>query len=902
MQVNAHDLRLPEWGPYSKVHAGISHIADASRGLRVDFIPVPGLFRRLAAVPSALHDTNVHMWDADPRLSRYVVRHELRWKDRIFADLAYDVRKSGPVISARFVNNTDAPIHTMLNFLVTLRYPNEEQRDARPLVPYRAEAPESAVLLDAVRDARLFCGDEEVHAGMVTDALWPCERRAGGFVDGRALELGVPAEPGGPTVDSARFPVDLHRPMSDATVHIRYRCETDGPLRVRGLVNAVLPPHPAVRTEAMRCGHLRAGTHELILSVGAGGRALVDVIVIADNSGSEAVLFAPTRPEPTPDIELHEESRFAELSFPELRTAYRVRWSGANCTVREILNTEIDGFLPAHVNEHVATRLRGDGGWHFTDFYMHPILIGPNASATVHFELAAVGSEGSSHDATNADMSEWPAEPTGPTSPAGGEEAATLRAGGETYEFSQRLMRAVLLTNVVYPINTRYGYVKHNTPGKWWDSLYTWDSGFTALGLLEIDPERADDCLSAYLTGPEDADALPFLLHGTPLPIQIFVARELWNLHSDIEQLRRLYPGLRRMYDYISGRAPGSPTRPFTVPLIATWKLFYNSGGWDDYPAQQYVHRHGLTDSVAPVVTTALLTRCAKLLAGFASLLEKNEESDLLLRDAHSFEHALQQHAYDPETGYFGYVRFDEPGNPVGILRSEAGENLNRGLDGITPLVAGFLDQRQRELVFSLLNSERHLWTEIGISTVDRSASYFRRRGYWNGAVWMPHQWLLWKSLIDYGRFDMVVRIAQTALELWKRETEDSYNCYEHFNIETGRGAGWHQFGGLSTPVLVFFNALYRIGRVTAGYDVRIDRSTYDHAADSLTVSVVNEAVETRWILASMARDAARSARSLGGGGDPHLTVLGNGLYGLGLPGGFRGDIEITQKNGTQSG
>ncbi|MFP4705645.1 MAG: hypothetical protein ACLFMV_12625, partial [Spirochaetaceae bacterium] len=154
----------------------------------------------------------------------------------------------------------------------------------------------------------------------------------------------------------------------------------------------------------------------------------------------------------------------------------------------------------------------------------------------------------------------------------------------------------------------------------------------------------------------------------------------------------------------------------------------------------------------------------------------------------------------------------------------------------------------------------------------------------------------LWKSLIDYGRFDLVVRIARTALELWERETGDSYNCYEHFIIETGRGAGWHQFGGLSSPVLALFNALYRIGRVTPGYDVRIDGASYDDTADSLTMSAVNECVETRWILLSMARDAARSVRSRGwrGGSTPRLSALGDGMYGIGLPGGFRGDIELT--------
>lgn len=73
---------------------------------------------------------------------------------------------------------------------------------------------------------------------------------------------------------------------------------------------------------------------------------------------------------------------------------------------------------------------------------------------------------------------------------------------GEPFALGGQLMRAVLCTNVVYPVYTRGQYIRHNTPGRWWDSLYTWDSGFIGMGLAQFSARRGFDCLNAYLTPP----------------------------------------------------------------------------------------------------------------------------------------------------------------------------------------------------------------------------------------------------------------------------------------------------------------------------------------------------------------------------------------------------------------
>ncbi|MGV8091543.1 MAG: hypothetical protein AB2L24_06710 [Mangrovibacterium sp.] len=47
--------------------------------------------------------------------------------------------------------------------------------------------------------------------------------------------------------------------------------------------------------------------------------------------------------------------------------------------------------------------------------------------------------------------------------------------------------------------------------------------------------------------------------------------------------------------------------------------------------------------------------------------------------------------------------------------------------------------------------SEKHMWTPAGICVIDQAAPYYRIDGYWNGTVWMPPQWFMWKACSTWG-------------------------------------------------------------------------------------------------------------------------------------------------------
>ena len=384
--------------------------------------------------------------------------------------------------------------------------------------------------------------------------------------------------------------------------------------------------------------------------------------------------------------------------------------------------------------------------------------------------------------------------------------------------FGVERLRATLLTNVVFPVRHGRGLICHPCPGKVWDSLYTWDAGFIGLGMGELHPALAEEILSRYLAAPDDDHA--YVHHGSTVPVQVYLLQQLFNLSGDLGLLRRHFAGARRMHRFLAGRAEGSVTGVLDSGLLCPFPYFYNSGGWDDYPPQWKLFKEERRHGVSPAITSAQVIRCARILRRAGLLLgEDVREFD---EDIERLGQALLTHAWNPDTGWFSYVEHDADGRPLGPLLHPSGEDYNAGLDGLYPLLAGICSPEQEADFLARLRDPRRFWTPVGLSTVDQSAAVFSSTGYWNGSVWMPHQWFFWRYLLDIGEADFARRIAETALGLWEREVGESWCCFEHFPIETGRGAGWHAFGGLSAPILNWHAAHHQPGRLVGGYNAWI--------------------------------------------------------------------------------
>ena len=781
---SSRDLTLPVWGPYNKKFVGFAHLADEKKGLRFDVDVFPGFYRRSLMQTRSISDGGARLWQARPDLQHFVYRYEMA--ENLYCDM--HIAQEDEHLTARFVfvNHTDIYQSLQMNLCASIRLPTYMNN---AILAADAHLPEGVRWVDAA------AYDRAPGASLIPhDGLRRCEQPAPGAVGGFAADSSMLDQGGCFVYDCAA-----------SVLTLRYKAEKDAVLDINGQAVTL----PACSSWSLLRLELPPAD-KLSLTPGS-APFLLDGFVLgeADEScfSDRPQVFVPR---------ITREEQGARLYYPDLDKTYTLRWDAEDYVLRELHAKHVDMILADKIHEHVARQLYGEGEGHYTDLFLRPVFLPPRSEKLITVRLCAGDQEPQT-------VEELPLHRFHPN------------PSGEAYQLSQQLLAASTQLNVVWPQYFRGDYIKHNTPGKVWDCFYTWDSGMIAAGLLALDQRRGAECLNTYLL-PEGDPHGPYVHHGSPVLTQIFAFRELMN-QGGWDQCRLLYPGMRQAWRYIESL---SRTGRLETGLITTWHLFYNSGGWDDYAPQLYMHRNHLTDQAAPCISTSFAILTAKALRQAAQQL--GFEEDLPAYDeAISRLSASLQICWDEESGYFGYAMHDSEGRFTGLMRHESGVQYNMGLDGVYPLIAGACDAHQRERM--LENIRQGLLTHCGVSAVDTRAPYFSHSGYWNGSVWMPHQWILWKSLMDQGEWQLANDIARTALDTWKREADLTHNCYEHFMIEGGRGAGFHHFSGLSSPVLTWFCGYHVPGHVQTGCLTLVKRQDWggDCSSARLTFSCASE-------------------------------------------------------------
>jgi hypothetical protein len=877
-QPHSHDLRLPDWGPYNKKYNGLSHISDLARGLRFELSVFPAYFRHKLNVPSVKWEGDYHPWEVAPGLSYFSYRYDLEWKDQVYCDVAYFALPDEPEANARvvrceFVNNTDLPQHLALHYMAYLNFPPVRPYSDEAIIPAEVHVPPGAIWVDALDYDDLRFATPRPSDNLVYEGWYRGEARDHGFVNGTGLSYNFGAEKG----DRVQYTFSIPRPIEDGVLLVRYRASLDqAKFEARGFINKPIAFEPTndFAVCAVPLASVSAGKHLLELVAAGNGPIELDGFVVVEQADRDAVTFTSQPWHPIPQLQDGPNPNTVLLHYEDVSSVYGLAWTGQSSEVRQYFTSELDRTMRYFVNEHVQQELHVDDGGHFTNIFIRPIILEPH-SRTILYGLICNGDEREvrARLADFEDRSEVLEDRYVRARQA--KVTFDVNPSGQDYVFSQERMAATLLTNVVYPVYTRRSFIRHFTPGKWWDCLYTWDSGFISLGLLNVDRMRSIDCLNAYTTPVGDPHAA-FIHHGSPVPVQIYTFQELWNRTCSPELLNYFYPRLRQFYLFLAGRLGSSTTRTLKSNLLKTWDYFYNSAGWDDYPAQFHVHANHLEATVTPVVTTAHVIRSAKILQQAARALGRDQDVRDYQADIDLFSKALNDYAWDEESGVFSYVVHDAAGHPIDFLRHAGGQNLNLGFDGVSPFFAGIDDRAQEGRLYARLESPDHLWTPVGLTAVDQSAPYYRSDGYWNGTVWLAYQWFFWKSMLDHGYGDMAFRIARTALDTWRAEVDATYNCFEHFVVASRRGAGWHHFGGLSAPVLAWFNAYHCPGTLTCGFDTWIEALHVSEDKRSLQATLRHDSNAHPWLaVAVLAPDQGYSIEWNGQSIEPQMRYPG---------------------------
>ena len=802
LYTDSHDVTsMSPWGPYSKQYSGISHIEDITSGRRVDFSVIPGFYRRSYSIPNVLFESGCYPWQVNPSMTEITYRYQLEWRDRVYVDVTYHVLDDRHVlVEMECVNNTSAHQNLLLHNSASLNF-----ADDCPEVQLNGDR--RIVCVNGV-DYSSYEPSVRTHDyGLVYDGWMRGEKKDDKALCGYALMTA--GNPG----DFVRYEIHMPEACADGTVAIRYRTADGKPVKVslEGVVSKEVTFEGAGEYAIARfpCG-LAKGNNALKITTLSEGRLWIDSVMASDAETVEnaSVEKATLRYRPKVDIS---ENNYV-VKYDSQDSYYGVAWNWPMSEVRQFENSELDIFMRRAVHRHPPKYFSGDKKGHHTAAFIRPIFLAPVSDTTL-FSLIVSGDE----TFVRNELKDFNSDPEQFTAQVAVNEENDLLPQAGPYKFGQQIFQATLLTNVVYPVYTQRQYIRHFTPGKNWNSLYTWDLGFISWAFNDIDPITAFETIRAYTM--EDGAQSAFLHHGTPLPIQFFAFSDLVTKQGNDEMIRFMYPRLKKYYEYIVGKE-GTSTTMMPSGLIRTWDYFYNSGGWDDYPPQHELRteKH-LYPHVAPMVSTSYYIRAAKILRMLARHMGFKADEKEYDKDIRKLSAAVLDNAWDEESGYFGYVMHDSLGQPAGIYRHRDGSNFNKGLDGVAPLAAGICPDDKRERLVSNIFSSEKMWTPVGISTVDRSASYYSVDGYWNGSVWMPHQLVLWKTMLDCNLPEKASQIAFTALDVWKKECEESCQSFEHFIIDSGRGAGWHNFSGLSSPVANWFASYFKKGTLTTGFD-----------------------------------------------------------------------------------
>ena len=819
-----HDMTLSSWGPYTKRYIGLSHIPDSEKGLRFDLSVFPGYYRGKASVPNVMFESDFHPWEASPDLLYFSFRHELEWKDRVYADISYSkIDENSRLVRVEFVNKTELPQSLVLHMLGCMNFPPvREYAPNDPIFPGEVTLPNGSIWVDGLDYKNVEFSHKDARYNLVYDGKLRGEVRANGFVNAAALGSGFAENVG----DEVSYGFDISGDMSDAHLLFRYKMNGSTRIHFSGFIDQDITciSNSNLKVQDIAVGSLSAGSHELKLTALGGNAIEIDGFAIVEAKDVSNVHFNTHEWDYRPEIVKTDNSNSIMLKYNDTSNYYGLVWDADQFQIREFYCKDIDLLFARTVHNHVSNKFEGEGEGHFTNIFIRPVEVAPESKKILYAKIITGTREEVelklNNDNLNPDICEKIYSNARKKLP----ELSPVFSG-EKYEFSQSRMAATLLTNVVYPVYTQHSYIKHYAPGRWWDCLYTWDSGFIGLGLADVDIQRALECLNAYVTEPGDQSV--FIHHGSMVPVQHYLFQEIWNKTQSREFLEYYYPRLKQYYEFFVGRLGSSTMDKFKSGLLSSFDYFYNSGGWDDYPAQKETHRLRQGGRMAPVVNSAQAIRIAKIMSMAADELGINEDITVYQTDIAKLTDSLQKYSWDQDSGYFGYVRHDSEGNPTGILKFDGNVNFNMGLDGLYPLVAGIGTDQQIVTMLERLKSPERIWSKTGLSAVDQSAPYYSNEGYWNGTVWMPHQWFFWKSLLDLGEGDFAWDVAKRALDVWRTEVDNTYNCKEHFVIETGRGAGWHQFGALSSPVMKWYSAYFKPGTLTAGFDVWVKEKSF---------------------------------------------------------------------------
>ena len=178
-------------------------------------------------------------------------------------------------------------------------------------------------------------------------------------------------------------------------------------------------------------------------------------------------------------------------------------------------------------------------------------------------------------------------------------------------------------------------------------------------------------------------------------------------------------------------------------------------------------------------------------LSEMASILGKQELSELLAKEAEVIKLYVQTKMYDSESGFFYDIRLNDR-TPVKVM----------GAEGWLPLWAGIATPEQAESVKNIMMDEKHFNSYLPLGTLDVSHPALRPTfGYWRGPVWFNQVYFGITGLKRYGYVEEADLLPRKFMAHAQGLMTDG-PIHENYNPLTGEVLNAPNFGWSSALIL----------------------------------------------------------------------------------------------------
>ncbi len=183
-----------------------------------------------------------------------------------------------------------------------------------------------------------------------------------------------------------------------------------------------------------------------------------------------------------------------------------------------------------------------------------------------------------------------------------------------------------------------------------------------------------------------------------------------------------------------------------------------------------------------------MLVKEAKSLSKMAKVLGHDNESKFYLEDAQKRTELINKYMWDPETKFYYQINK----NDHSFTFKKKNDLKRKEIIGFLALWSGVASKEQAAALVKHLTDPKEFWRKYGVPSLSAADPYYNPIGYWNGPVWVPWNYLVFRGLIDYGYKKVAKELAEKVLDNVDYQLKTNHWFWEFYSADNHQ-AGWHK-------------------------------------------------------------------------------------------------------------